>query len=525
MENYRSSIGRRDILKRALLATGAVAVGGTVDSPAAQAAEPQPAKWDDEADVVVVGYGFAGTTVAITAYDAGAKVLMLEKAPEQEKGGNSRISGNIVFWPNDVEKAKAYFRALLGPYTDNISDQMIEVWATEMHGNRAWLEKLGMKAAVFPLVEFPELPGSDCVQCLMNGEGPPGEARLFDGIIEPAMKARQIRTLYETSAVSLVKAGDEVVGAIADQKGKRIAIKANRGVVLTCGGFENNAAMVRTYINALPHIYPSGTPYNTGDGIRMAVEAGAELWHMNNIAGPEFFFKAPDIPVSRWTNIPGRNYIWIAKDGTRFVAEGVICLVSDRHGKVNFHGEWMQQPAPTPIHMIFDETFRKSGPIGKGWNLSWDYFHGNHYNWSDDNSREIENGWIKRAATVRELAAMINVSPDALDATVSRFNTFAQNRKDEDFGREFGSLGALQTPPFYAIELTPSFVNTQGGPRRNERAQVIGRDGAPIPRLYSAGELGSIYAFLYQGGGNVGECFAFGRIAGNNVAQENHHQG
>ncbi len=521
MKNEHDS-SRRDLLKQALVS--GVAIGSALGS-SAQAAEQPPAKWDEEVDVVVVGYGFAGTTAAITAHDAGANVLMLEKAPEAEKGGNSRVSANIVFWPNDVEKAKIYFKAMAGPYTDNISDEMVEVWATEMHGNRSWLENLGMKPTVFPLVEFPELAGSDCVQVLMNGEGPIGHARVFDGVIEPAMKARQIRVLYETPATSLVKVNDEIVGVIAEQKGKRIAIKANRGVALTCGGFEANPEMVRTYLTGLPRIFPAGTPHNTGDGIRMAVEAGAELWHMNNIAGPCFFFKAADIPVSRWINIPGRSYVWVAGDGTRFIAEGQPCLYSDRHGKVNFHGQWMQLPSPTPIHMIFDESFRKAGSIGQGWDFSWDFIHGNHYDWSKDNSREIEKGWIKQAGSIRDLAAMINLSPDVMASTVERFNTFAQNHKDEDFGRTANTLAALQGPPFYAIELTPSFVNTQGGPRRNHRAQVIGTDGRPIPRLYSAGELGSIYAFLYQGGGNTAECFAFGRIAGRNLAQESQRQG
>jgi len=86
-----------------------------------------PTKWDDEADVVVVGYGFAGSAVAIAAHDAGASVLMLEKAPEEHKGGNSRVSGNILFWPNDVEKAKTYFKALAGPYMDGISEEMVSV--------------------------------------------------------------------------------------------------------------------------------------------------------------------------------------------------------------------------------------------------------------------------------------------------------------------------------------------------------------------------------------------------------------
>jgi succinate dehydrogenase/fumarate reductase flavoprotein subunit len=68
--------------------------------------------WEEQADVVVIGYGFAGAATAIAAHDEGADVLLLEKAPEEHKGGNSRVSANIVFWPNDVEKAKTYFRAL-----------------------------------------------------------------------------------------------------------------------------------------------------------------------------------------------------------------------------------------------------------------------------------------------------------------------------------------------------------------------------------------------------------------------------
>jgi len=74
--------------------------------------------------------------------------------------------------------------------------------------------------------------------------------------------------------------------------------------------------------------------------------------------------------------------------------------------------------------------------------------------------------------------------------------------------------------PYYAIEMSPSMLNTQGGPRRNEKAQIVRPDGSPIPRLYSAGELGSIYSYLYQGTGNIGECLAFGRIAARNVLAE-----
>ena len=81
-------------------------------------------------------------------------------------------------------------------------------------------------------------------------------------------------------------------------------------------------------------------------------------------------------------------------------------------------------------------------------------------------------------------------------------------------------LNAFGNGPYYAVELSPSMINTQGGPRRNEKAEVLKPDGTPIPRLYSAGELGSIYSYLYQGTGNIGECLVFGRIAGRNAAAE-----
>ena len=81
-------------------------------------------------------------------------------------------------------------------------------------------------------------------------------------------------------------------------------------------------------------------------------------------------------------------------------------------------------------------------------------------------------------------------------------------------------MAPIVGPPFYAVELSPSMLNTQGGPRRNEEGQIVRPDGTPIPRLYSAGELGSIYSYLYQGTGNIGECLAFGRISGCNAAAE-----
>lgn len=117
------------------------------------------------------------------------------------------------------------------------------------------------------------------------------------------------------------------------------------------------------------------------------------------------------------------------------------------------------------------------------------------------------------------LASVVGLDPAALGDSVSRWNRSCNSKRDADFGRTL-MMAPIVDGPFYAIELSPSMLNTQGGPRRNETGQIVRPDGTPIPRLYSAGELGSIYSYLYQGTGNIGECLAFGRISGRNAVAE-----
>ncbi|MBV9554774.1 MAG: FAD-binding protein, partial [Alphaproteobacteria bacterium] len=169
--------------------------------------------------------------------------------------------------------------------------------------------------------------------------------------------------------------------------------------------------------------------------------------------------------------------------------------------------------------MIFDQRLFTAGPLydmhpSHGWTQIIE-----RYEWSEDNSAELAKGWIKTGETLPALAAVAGLDAAALIETVQRWNRDCDAGRDAAFGRKL-MLQPLVEPPFYAIELSPSMLNTQGGPRRNERGQIVRPDGAPIPRLYSAGELGSIYSYLYQGTGNIGECLAFGRIAGRNAAGE-----
>ena len=100
-----------------------------------------PYRWDVEADVVVVGFGAAGVAASVTAHDLGAKVVILEKAPEGEEGGNTRVAGQGYLNTSSVDSAIAYITALCGPYT--VPETMVKVWAEEMCQNNAWLESLG----------------------------------------------------------------------------------------------------------------------------------------------------------------------------------------------------------------------------------------------------------------------------------------------------------------------------------------------------------------------------------------------
>jgi succinate dehydrogenase/fumarate reductase flavoprotein subunit len=163
---------------------------------------------------------------------------------------------------------------------------------------------------------------------------------------------------------------------------------------------------------------------------------------------------------------------------------------------------------------------RKSGPLYPAdYSFCW-WSQIEKYRWSPDSSSEIEKGWIVKADSLKELAGKIGKNPDTLEKTVAAWNKSCAAGNDSEFGRDPKRMAPIQTPPFYAAEFVPAFTNTQGGPRRNSNAQVLDTNRKPIPRLYSAGELGALYSWHYQGGGNILECIVFGRIAGEHAAAE-----
>ncbi len=471
--------------------------------------------WDAEYDVVVVGYGMAGAATSIQAAEKGAKVLLLEKAPKGHEGGNSRYAGQgfVTVEPENRDEAFEYFKRIRGNYTTP-EDDVLAAFTDTIITNPDWINSLGGNALVTykGIGEFRDIEGWD----LMNSWSIDGKIfdaggyKFLQSVVE---ESDLIDVWYEAPGNHLIQDSETKIihGVVAEFEGKEYNIRAKNGVVLCTGGFENNQQMIQDYLQ-LPYGYTKGALYNTGDGIKMAMEVGADLWHMGNIAGPDL--NAIDKETGRAygyaiqgehpllsTKFTLGNVIFVGADGTRFVDESI----TPGHGFIDFHGMKLRMPVSLPAYCVFDSTA-----------INTTIYHA----WGDDKTDEIEQGIIIEAATLDELAEKLGLPAGSLTATVQQYNEFCANGEDIQFGRHEETLNPLNTTgPYYAFEVVPTFTNTQGGPRRDAEGRIIDTNGTPIPHLYSAGELGAIWGDVYQGAGNLSECVSFGRISGTNAAE------
>jgi len=506
-----------------------------------------PSNWDYTADVVVVGMGFAGLSTAITASDLGANVLILEKGSQGEAGGNSRVCGQCVWVPGTDQNGNVnpsalfneqmYFEQMADGQGFPTDDTLIQTLVLNSANNKHWFESLGAKMAwgIFPQPFYPQFMGASQVSMpyggswsVSGGTHPYGNNWFF---LQQQVVNRNINVMYSTPAVGLVQdpTSREVVGVMANPAGSStISVKANKGVVLCTGGYEYNAQMVRNNIG-IPNLKFFGSPHNTGDGIQMASAVGADLWHMDVYAAPTgWSAPTPPYKASAQLGMPSKGgYIFIGADSMRFCNETqspgpntapspgtTVALVA---GKYLSHGSYVSPFYPQPIHLIFDSVgFGAGGIFGGGPGaMGWIYTV-EGYVPDPTNKTELANGWITSASTLAALASAIGKDPTAMPNEVSNWNKMVAAGTDTEFGRTTG-LTAISTPPYYAIQLLPLIYNTQGGPVRNSNAEVLDASGNPIPRLYSAGEMGEVFSYLYQCCRNVSACHTMGRIAAANV--------
>jgi hypothetical protein len=505
---------------------------------------PVPSNWSQSADVVVVGYGGAGAAAAITAANLGASVLVLEKAPIQG-GGNTRMAGaRLSYCTSPIDWASYLYSAAYG----NTPYAVCEAFAALSVQIPQWCTNLGIpySGPTATSAEFPMLPGAPGFTSItIKGDGP-GLWSSLSSIVS----GMNIPVLFNTQATDLIQdpSSGEVLGVQALANNSEVMnVRANKGVVLCTGGFEYDETMKANFLKSYPaHFY--GWQYNTGDGIRMAQKVGAGLWHMTILSAravPWF----PDHAIAWGYSGPAASgYIAVDKYGNRFGDESQPAYSHNWWSQLTDYNLKVPEFTRVPTFVIFDETTRKAGPLSFSAGTAplgistLPAELGGAPNWSSDNSAEIAKGYIQQGADIPTLAAAINgtnyvayltpsgpnnsttisvnMSASVLQATVNAWNAACAAKTDSQFGRSSATLVPIQTPPFYAMALWPGGPNTYGGPIRNYKAQVCDPDNNPIPRLYSAGELGSINGQLALGS-SILEGIVFGQIAATNAVADN----
>ncbi|MGM9924847.1 MAG: FAD-binding protein [Bacillus sp. (in: firmicutes)] len=537
----------------------------------------KPAVWDYETDVVVLGTGAAALVSAILAHDNGASVIILEKAPQI--GGTTAFSGGVPWIPmnrymkesgieDSKEQALLYLRRLTGGKEPNPA--LLEVFVDQAHQMLDYLHENTPLRFALPQ-DFPEyysfIPGStkggrslDPVPFSLNELGEWGDKLRNNPVFPPltleeggavggidymkiaermeenivtmgrsliaslfkACLDRGIQTFTETPGKELVLNDDgEVIGLRAEQGDNNVYFGARKGVILASGGFEWNQELVKTFLKG--HItHPLSPRGNTGDGLIMAMEAGAALGNMSEA----WWYPAMQDPTIEYEDQVlsltgngrnGKSSIIVNKNAKRFVNEGTAYMDMPKafyqYDPVTL--EWPNEP---PVWMIFDSQLKNTDMVVTVL--------------PDDPAPD----WMHQAENLRDLAEQIGLDPDQLEATVKQFNEYAANGVDPEFGRgtsdfenfstrgggKEASLGPINQGPYYAVQIYFGALGTNGGPRINENGQVISLRGKTIPGLYAAGNaaMGIFGASYPSAGGTIGPAMTFGYLAGKAIVQE-----
>ena len=540
-----------------------------------------PARWEMEADLVVVGSGLAGCAAAITAREMGQEVVLLEKS--DKAGGGTTYSLGIVWignnhlaralgLPDSREETLAYMKFLGGGYElpellttfvdagpevlryfvetagipFEVARKFPDHYYTKAPGNKPegrnlltrpfparslgeWRDRLRASPYAVARVTFEEMLSWGGRANYRNWDHAlitrrvEEDVRTFGaglaGHFLGAVLERGVRVLIETGARELIAEDAAVVGLWARRAGRDIAIRARKGVVLATGGYEANKELIRRF-EEFRQSESKFPPSISGDGLILATELGAAL---NSI---------PFFQVILAFAIPGETH-----DGVPFYREAGISELGYPHALlVNEEGR-----------RFADESFYASVMVALREFDLWKHRHPNFpcflvfdqnyldkYPFADIRPGSPAPDWLPRAPTLRELAHKLGISPDGLVATVRRFNRFAKKGEDPEFGRgtlpwvqamtgDFThhpnpNLGSVEKSPFYGLRLTPN-VSSSTGLLINAQAQVLHVRGRPIPGLYACGAAGPhFYGLGYQAGYQLAGGMVFGSLAARHAA-------
>jgi tricarballylate dehydrogenase len=488
---------------------------------------------DHNVDVLVVGAGNAALVAALSAHEAGARVLVLEAAPCDERGGNSRFSGGIFriahggiddLAPLLTEQSRSWLdrvkvvgydraryladlaRATAGQYDPELADVLVD----QSLDTVGWMADQGVRweLTVGKLIDPDKMePGRRYAlpaggELRAEHEGVGLVQNLFD-----AVERAGIEVLYDAPAQDLITAGDRVLGVRVRRPDREVEIHAD-AVVLACGGFESSPEMRLRYLgHGWDMVKVRGTRFNSGHMLGRAVGAGAQA--AGNWGGAHAVpidAEAPDVGDLRITDKMSRySYpyaILVNRDGHRFVDEG-----SDEVWLTYAKTGWAIREQPQGVaFQIFDQ---------KTLNLL---------------EPRYATGNPVQAPTLAELAQKLGIDPAGLERTVAAFNDATRPGAFDPFAKDgLATEGItppksnwaqpIEDPPFVAYAVTCGITFTFGGLKIDTEGRVRTQQGRPMPGLYATGEIaGGFFAHNYPAGAGLTRGAVFGRICGVNAA-------
>ncbi|MDR1490718.1 MAG: flavocytochrome c [Desulfovibrio sp.] len=495
----KSGISRRAVLKGAAV-TGAAALVTPLSTTTAEAVPP-PDKWDQSVDVVVVGTGYAGLSAAVEAKDAGANVLVIDKA--DIVGGNSVIaSGGYNCADPERQKPQGiedspdlHFAQTMAGGDFRADPAKVRYYVDHALDGVKWLEKLGVvfEPKVYTIVGAIHPRSHDPVN---HGRG-----GAIIAVLKKNVEERQVPVRLSCALSGIVRRNPldgEVLG-VQVKEGRGVKhIEAKRAVVLATGGFGADVPFRSKYAPQYDDKLPTtNVPWATGEALCYSQDVGADVVGMDYIqllvACNYFTKKYGDI-----ANLGVDHAVFLNLKGKRYVAE-------DARRDV-LAGSTMAQPEKVFLWVADDRA-------AKRYTL-------------DRIKVSLDKGLCFTAPTLEELAAILEgklkVPPADFLASVKRYNELVASGKDSDFGKKDVNLKTLEKGPFWASPTQAGVHHTMGGLRTTPTtAQVLDRLGKIIPRLYAAGEVtGGVHGTNRLGGNATSDCIVFGRLAGQLAGKE-----
>ena len=437
----------------------------------------------ESADIVIIGAGGAGLAAAVEAQENGAKIVVLEKMP-MVGGNTTRATGGLNAAGTKAQEeagikdsAELFFKDTMKGGYDKNNEELVKVLTEEAKDTVEWLESLGADLSDVGAA------GGASVRRIHR---PAGGAAVGPNIISTLKavsedKKIDIRTMNE--AVEIIKDKDGKISAIkaTNKEGKEYTINT-KSVILTAGGFSANKEMVVENKAELEGFDTTNHPGATGDGIVLAKKVGAAFVDMGEIQTHPTVVPGKGIMITE--AVRGNGAILINKDGKRFINElltrdVVSKAILDQKDKVGY--------------LFFDEELRK------GLKAIEEYF-----------SMDL----VTEANSIEELAEKLDIDETNLTTTVETYNKAQKANNDTEFQRTDMAI-SLESPKFYAIEVTPAVHHTMGGVKINADGEVIGEDGQVIPGFYAAGEVtGGVHGGNRLGGNALADIIVYGRRAG-----------